>query len=482
MDKTFLFYDIETTGLSKAFDQVVQFAAVRTDADLNEIERHEMLVRLSPDVVPNPHAILTHGIALNQLDYGLTEDKAIEKIHQLMNTPGTISLGYNTLGFDDEFLRFSFYRHLLPPYNHQYANQCGRMDLYPIATLYYLFHNNTINWPSVDGVPSLKLANLNAANQFVEGNAHNALVDVLATIELARRFKETTAMWDYALGYFDKEADTARLTKLSIAFTIQNQSFREGIYVDGCFGAEQNYQTYVLSLGRHHHYKNQTLWLRLDRHDFSQIKTDEFNHGVFVINKKPGESGFLLPNSTRFTKYIDKDKQELIDKNRAWLIANPELFLALTHHHREYTHPKITNLDDNAALYQNGFLLPHEIQLSAEFHNRDIDGKIALIDEFSNPTLRALAIRYIGRLQPEKLNNAHQQIYGRYLASINPQDDKHSPVDYRNKPRYTPQQALQEIKTLQKDQTLTASKQKLLDELHTYINNQFSLAELKGVK
>ena len=46
MPKTYLFYDIESTGLCKAFDQVLQFAAIRTDTDLNEIERHEFLIKL----------------------------------------------------------------------------------------------------------------------------------------------------------------------------------------------------------------------------------------------------------------------------------------------------------------------------------------------------------------------------------------------------------------------------------------------------
>ena len=33
---TFIFYDTETTGTNSAFDQILQFAAIKTDADLNE--------------------------------------------------------------------------------------------------------------------------------------------------------------------------------------------------------------------------------------------------------------------------------------------------------------------------------------------------------------------------------------------------------------------------------------------------------------
>ena len=32
-----IFYDTETTGTDTYFDQILQFAAVKTDADLNEL-------------------------------------------------------------------------------------------------------------------------------------------------------------------------------------------------------------------------------------------------------------------------------------------------------------------------------------------------------------------------------------------------------------------------------------------------------------
>ena len=62
MTSNYLFYDIETTGLNKAFDQVLSFAAIRTDPGLNEIERHTITVKLRPDIIPSPGAILTNRI------------------------------------------------------------------------------------------------------------------------------------------------------------------------------------------------------------------------------------------------------------------------------------------------------------------------------------------------------------------------------------------------------------------------------------
>src|SRR3990167_1275636 len=130
MMNTLLFYDIETTGLNKCFDQVLQFAAIRTDLELNELAHHDIRIKLNADVIPSPYAMITHHIGLDAMQQGQNEYEAIQEIHTLLNTPGTLSLGYNTLGFDDEFLRFSFYRNLLPPYTHQFSNQCRRMDIY----------------------------------------------------------------------------------------------------------------------------------------------------------------------------------------------------------------------------------------------------------------------------------------------------------------------------------------------------------------
>ena len=48
-----IFYDTETTGTDSAFDQILQFAAVRTDAELNEVDRFETRCRISPRVVPS---------------------------------------------------------------------------------------------------------------------------------------------------------------------------------------------------------------------------------------------------------------------------------------------------------------------------------------------------------------------------------------------------------------------------------------------
>ena len=50
-------YDTETTGTDTFFDQILQFAAIRTDDELREIDRFEVRCRLLPHVVPAPDAM-----------------------------------------------------------------------------------------------------------------------------------------------------------------------------------------------------------------------------------------------------------------------------------------------------------------------------------------------------------------------------------------------------------------------------------------
>ena len=61
---SFVFFDTETTGLRHGFDQIVHFAAIRTDNDLNEIDRFEARSRLLPHVVPHPIALRTNGLPI----------------------------------------------------------------------------------------------------------------------------------------------------------------------------------------------------------------------------------------------------------------------------------------------------------------------------------------------------------------------------------------------------------------------------------
>jgi exodeoxyribonuclease I len=458
MENTYLFYDIETSGLNKCFDQILQFAAIRTDLELNELEQHNILIKLNLDVIPSPQAILTHNISVEQMQNGIGEYEAIKQIHRLMNHPGTISLGYNSLNFDDEFLRFSFYRNLLPPYTHQYANNCHRMDIYPLTVMYFLYQNKALQWPIMADKPSLKLEDLNTINKLIIGDSHDALIDVKITLELARNFIKYREIWDYLSTYFKKPMELQRIEKLSMA-----------IMVDGIFGANNNYQTVAMSLGGHNHYKNQTLWLQLDSPKLQTTTLDSIPQTSYIVRKKATENYLLLPYSTKFSQYLNAERLGLIADNQKWLQQNPQILHAISTYYKEYKYPIIANIDIDAALYQNGFATDREQTLCAKFHTLPISEKIKLLDKFANTKLLTQAIRLLGRNYPDSLPDNYANKFIADLKSIYSSNEENLPIDYKNQKHFSFKAMLQEIDKLKQSDNLSTKQIELLDNWAKYL-------------
>lgn len=471
--QTYLFYDTETTGLNCCFDQLLQFAAIRTDLNLNELERHEFFVRLKPDVIPSPSATLTHRIGISKTQQGLDEWQALRQIHHLFNHPGTISVGYNSLGFDDEVLRFSFYRNLLPPYTHQYANGCGRMDIYPLILMYYLYKPSVLEWPKRQDKTSLKLEDLNATNGLYEGNAHDAMVDVCITLELAKRLKKEERMWHYVAGYFNKEIDNKRLRNLDIGMRFGQQSLREGLLIHGALGPKLRYLAPVLQIGQHNLYKNQTLWLRLDAPELSQVTEKTFpNHHNLVFKRKPGEQQILLPNQAHYARHIAEKRQQQVLSNKLWLLANPKLFATLSDYFLNYKYPKIERLDLDAKLYDLPFPNDADIRIAAAIQEALAQEKQFDLSVCRNPTQRLQAERLLARHFQHRAPETVKKEFQSHLHCIYHAPAEHQPLDYRGQNRFCAEKALQEIQELRKNQTLDEGQLELLAELENYILTQ----------
>lgn len=473
MVESYLFYDIETTGLNKAFDQILQFAAIRTDRHLNEIERQAITVKLRPDVIPSPAALLTNQIPVTKFIGTQCEYEAMQQIHQLMNQPATISLGYNTLGFDDEFIRFAFHRNLLAPYTHQFKDGCRRMDLFPITVIFWLYKRDALIWPEIDGKTSLKLEHLGSANRLISGRSHDAMVDVAATVELARRFFKHQKIWSYLEGYFDKETDAHRMEELPVALQSAAGNHLKALIVSGEYGPGLNYQVPAISLGTSIPYPNQTLWLRMDLPQLCETTPESIAETAWVIRKRLGEPGMLLPPRSRYWRQIGNDRDVIFETNLDWLRRNHEVFQQIVKYHREYRYPFIPNLDPDASLYQIGFYSRADEKLCRQFHRASMKKKADLIDEFASPDARTLAWRVLGRNYPEKIPAEFTKAFERYMERINPLKQADAMVDYRAEKRTTPVGALTEINHLKQSGDLTDHQLELLNDLESYIRTNF---------
>jgi exodeoxyribonuclease-1 len=405
-DKIYLFYDLETSGLDPAFDQVLTFAGIRTDSRLREIDRTSLTIRLRKDVIPSPNAFVTHCLTMKDLADGQCEYQAARLLHSLFNTPDTVSVGYNSLGFDDEFLRFLFYRNLLEPYTHQYANGCFRADILPVAALYKRFCTPpAIQWPCLDnGRPTLKLEHIAKENQFItSGPAHDAMADVEALVALCRRFAQRSDMWAYALGFFDKQTDLKRVAAMAETCRIKDRFFRNALMVSSSFGPDAGYLAPVLHIGGAIPYANQQLWIRLDRPECGKIHPDTGQFNWFPVRKKPADQWLVLPALERFTDRLTDTARKTAGDVIAMFRENGSVFLDTIQVHRAYAYPEIPDLDPDAALYQDGFFTAQEKKDIARFHDAgpfDIADRNTLsrvLTPLKTPRVHALAARILSR-------------------------------------------------------------------------------------
>jgi exodeoxyribonuclease-1 len=206
----FILYDLETSGLNKRFDQILQFAAVRTDPDLVETHRFETQSRLMPHVVASPQALLVTGHTLDDAN-SLSRKSHYSMVCEVAKTlvswcPATF-LGYNSIRFDEEFLRQAFYQCLHPVF---LTNTNGNAR----ADVLNLMRAATTLYPSVvhagiepDGRPTHRLGAIAAANGIVSHKVHDAAADVDAMLGLCRLVRAGSPdLWSTFLRFSAKAA------------------------------------------------------------------------------------------------------------------------------------------------------------------------------------------------------------------------------------------------------------------------------------
>lgn len=280
---TFLWHDYETFGVNTRRDRPAQFAAIRTDAELNEIGAPVMLYcQPANDFLPDPQACLITGITPQLcLEKGVPEYQFAAQIEQALSLPGTIGVGYNTIRFDDEITRFMFWRSLIDPYAREWQNECGRWDLLDVVRTAYALRPEGIQWPlKEDAKPSFKLTDLSAANGLLHESAHDALSDVRATIALARLVKTAQPkLFDFCFGLHKKDRVMAELGLPTLL--TQARAF---LHVSGMFAPERGCLALMWPLAMHPGNKNELLaWdLAFDPSELALLNAEQIRLRLFT--------------------------------------------------------------------------------------------------------------------------------------------------------------------------------------------------------
>jgi len=391
-----LWYDLETFGLDSHYDRIAQFAAIRTDLELNPIDKEIILYcKLSQDYLPDPLACLVTGITPYQVNQkGLKEIDFIKKIKDEFSINNTVVAGYNSINFDDEFIRNALYRNLFDPYEREYKNGCSRWDIINLVRAAYDLRPEGINWPTKkeNGNPTFKLTDLTAANNIEQTGAHDALVDVRATIEIAKLIKEKQPLlykWSF-------EHRKKQLVK-----NILKAPFGEPIlHTHPSYTSKNGCTSLVIPITYDLQNSNNVLCFNLKEDITPLLEADVENilytHGLIHIayNKCPFISPLSVLTPT-LEKKLNIDKQQVLSRAQT-LKNNPELILKLR---KAMNNQEIKQIDDIDFQIYNGFFRDEDNKRFNIIHNAIEKEKLLINNTLSydDPRAKELVYRHILR-------------------------------------------------------------------------------------
>ncbi|WP_313493008.1 exodeoxyribonuclease I [Stenotrophomonas sp.] len=416
MAESFLFYDLETFGQDPRRTRIAQFAAVRTDANLKIIDEPvSFYVKPADDLLPSPVATLITGITpQHALAEGVSEAEAFARINELMSKPQTCTLGYNTLRFDDEFVRYGLFRNFHDPYEREWRSGNSRWDLLDMLRLVHALRPDGINWPTrEDGATSFKLEHLALANDVRQGDAHEALSDVHATIGMARRFREAQPrMWDYALRLRDKRYVGSLLDVVAM---------EPVLHISMRYPASRLCAAPVLPLARHPHINNRVIVFDLegDIEPLLELSVEEITARLYTraADLPEGQQRIPLkevhlnkvPALVAWNHLREADFQRLaIDP--AAVEAKAEKLRALGPQLAEkarqvFARERVNDgpIDADASLY-DGFLAEGDKGLLSKVRTAPPEALAELEQRFRDPRLPELLFRYRARNHPQTLD------------------------------------------------------------------------------
>lgn len=415
---TFLWHDYETFGVNPRSDRPSQFAAVRTDTDLNPIGKpYNWFCQIQNDYLPSPRACILTGITPQQtLRDGLIEADFIRKIHQQMLEPNTCVAGYNSIRFDDEVTRFTLYRNFHDPYTREWQNGNSRWDIIDLVRACYALRPEGIRWPlKEDGSPSFKLEDLTKVNDLSHESAHDAVSDVYATIAMAKLIKtKQTKLYEYGFSLRNKQTVLSR---------INLNEMLPLVHVSSRFPAKNGCCSIVMPIGLHPTNKNAIVTIDLARsidtlfsHTSEQIadllfkKTIDLEYPeqrpglkLIQINRCP----FVAPLKTLLperAKQLNIDL-DLVNNNYARVMQDPQVITRIMDTYEHIQNNSFEqSVDVDVSLYNDGFPSQEE----KEWKSTILDTPPELLAEIKSPSeaLSKRLFRYRARNYPSSLTDS----------------------------------------------------------------------------
>jgi exodeoxyribonuclease-1 len=472
---TILWHDYETWGIAPKFDKPSQFAAIRTDLDLNIIGEPEVFYCQPPqDYLPQPEACLVTGITPQKAQRdGLSEAEFAARIHGLFSQADTCVAGYNSIRFDDEVSRYLFYRNFYDPYSREWQNGNSRWDIIDLVRACYALRPEGIEWPTVerDGkqVVSFRLELLTKANGIDHEAAHDAMSDVYATIAMAKLIKDKQPkLYDFIFNLKNKR---------QVAELIDVYNMTPIVHTSSKVSSDHGCTSWFAPIGYHPTNKNAVIVVDLAKDPTplfeltsEQIKTrlytrhddlapDELPISVKLIhiNKCPviAPAKTLLPENAKRLNI----PRELCLKNLALLKAHDNLRDKLSDVFAvEYDNS--TPVDPEQALYSGSFFShgdKAQMDILRELPPEQLGSHPF---QFQDERLALMLFRYRARNYPYTLNSEEQQKWQQYCTNK---------LQYGEKGLLSIEEFMQKIENLVHEYESNEQKMKVLKSLYQYV-------------
>lgn len=413
MTQTFFFYDLETSGLDPRVDRIMQFAGQRTDMKLNPIgEPYNLLVKLNDDTLPSPEALMVTGITpQSTVADGYTEAEFARIVSEEICVPGTIMTGFNSIRFDDEFMRALFWRTFFDAYEWCWKDSRSRWDLLDVIRMTRALRPDGINWPVVDGKETNRLEFITKENGIDHFKAHDALSDVEALIAVTKLISEKQPqLYEYLLMMRDKN---------KVKELVNLDDKKPFVYTSGRYSADFHKTTVAFPLTSGKNGNVVVYDLRHDPADFIDLSPDELKKKFYATWEERKSEGFVaLPvKELQYNRapavaplgVLQQDdgwkrielSKEVIEAHKTKLLSAPhfaENIRTLFENRPEFKKSK----DPEAQLY-DGFLNDRD-RLRVETVRNASERELAdYHPEFSDERLNGLLLHYKARNFPKSL-------------------------------------------------------------------------------
>ena len=396
---TFIFYDTETTGLEAGFDQILQFAAIVTDDDLNAIKEVNLRCRLQSHVIPSPGALVITGVRPSDIEgANLSHCQMIREVRSLIEryTP-VVTVGFNSISYDEGMLRQAFYQTLNPVY---LTNTGGntRMDMLRVAHAASEYAPGVLQVPLNDkGRPTFKLELLAAANGLLHDDAHEAMSDTLATLELARLIRDKAPQVWEALHLTRSKRSSLDFMDETEVFCFTDMAFKQSSILATRIADNPENPSEVAVFDLTH---DPVHYLDITRKDMpSLLRTSPRPIRIVKANRQPILTPYDLRNESVAGNGISLDQL----KERAKQVKEHPSFADNVAHAVANRYPdKEPSAHVEERIYE-GFPSRSGTALMEEFHARPWEARLEVVSRLEDDRLRELGERLIYIERPDVL-------------------------------------------------------------------------------